>query len=86
MGVAELVECLGRKQLVHHFRFLQAERVRRMFSQEATDQPDAQPDRIDIPGGKLHCFDIPSMLQLHSSTFKLKYLFQNNTLDENYEC
>ena len=51
--VAEPLEALERKGVVRTFGLLQAENVRPHRLDEFRDQIDAQPHRIDVPGGEL---------------------------------
>ena len=50
--VAELAELAARKLPVGAFRLLQAEHVRLVLAEKARDEVDAQPHRIDVPGGE----------------------------------
>ncbi len=49
--IAQRAEPLGRDQLDRALAFLQAENVGRLFLQKPPDQPLAQADRVDVPGG-----------------------------------
>ena len=51
VGIAELLELAERELSVGALGFLQAERIGSVLGQEARDQIDAQPHRIDVPGG-----------------------------------
>ncbi|MPL60763.1 hypothetical protein SDC9_06325 [bioreactor metagenome] len=50
--VAQRAETLERDLLDRALAFLQAEHVGRLLAQQLLDQPLAQADRIDVPGGK----------------------------------
>ena len=51
MGVAHALEALERKPVVGALGFLEAQHVRLRGAQEPRDEIDAQPHRIDVPGG-----------------------------------
>ena len=53
MFVAEPPEALQRKRIIRAFRLLQAEDVGPRRLDEFGDEIDAQPHRVDIPGGDL---------------------------------
>ena len=56
--VAEPLEALERKGVVRALGFLQAEHVRPRRLDELRHQIDAQPHRIDVPGGDLRCMNV----------------------------
>src|SRR5262249_46377812 len=58
--IAEPPEALERKAVVGTFGFLQAQHIWADGLEKSCDEIDAQPDRIDVPGGHLQLHRITS--------------------------
>ena len=54
VAIAQRLELRARKQLVRGLGLLEAQNIGLLLLEEAADEPDAQPDRVDVPGDQPH--------------------------------
>ena len=54
VGIAERLQLLFGKLAVLHFDLLQADNIRLLLLDEATQQLEAQTQRVDVPGNETH--------------------------------